>query len=60
MIENISTLFGNSKVVNNLRRRNNIRNVTPSESSIEEAKAKVQQIIETGSKKRKKKTRTSE
>ena len=60
MIENISTLVSNSKVVNRIRRRKNIEDVIPSTSSIEEAKAKVQKILDAGSKKRKKKTRASE
>lgn len=48
MIENISTLVGNSKIVDSFRRRKNIIDIQPSESSIEEAKAKVQRIIDEG------------
>ena len=55
MIENISTLVGNSKIVTGIRRRKNIKNIPPSSSSIEEAKAKVQEIIDKGVNKRKKK-----
>ena len=57
MIENISTLIGNSKIVNTIRRRRNIIDISPSQSSIEEAKARVQKIIDDGSKKRKKNKR---
>lgn len=55
MIENISALVGNSKIVSSIRRRKNIIDIPPSESSIEEAKAKVQKIIKNGAKKRRKK-----
>lgn len=55
MIENISTLFSNSKFVDGIRKRKRIKNVQPSANSIEEAKAKVQKILDEGSKKRKKK-----
>lgn len=55
MIENIQTLVSNSKLVEAIRRRKKIDNITPSESSLEEAKAKVQKILEEGAKKRKKK-----
>lgn len=58
MIENISTLVSNSKVINSLRSRHNIKNVTPSEESIETAKAKVQAIIDAGKKKKRKKKTT--
>lgn len=56
MIENISALIGNSKMVRKIYRRR-LNDTPPSESSIEEAKAKVQKILEEGvNKKRKKKT----
>lgn len=54
MIENISELFSNSKIVNSIRKRRKINDIQPSESSLEEAKAKVQRILKDGRKKRKK------
>ena len=60
MIENVSALVGNSKLVSSIRRRKNILNVTPSAESIEEAKAKVQKILDDGAKKRKKKKSSKE
>lgn len=60
MIENISTLVGNSKVVNRIRRRKNIEDVIPSTSSIEEAKAKVQRILDNGAAKHRKKNKRDE
>lgn len=55
MIENISTLIGNSKVVGSIRKRKNIIDIPPSSSSIEDAKAKVQKILDEGASKRRKK-----
>ena len=55
MIENISTLVGNSKLVSSIRRRKNIIDTPPSSDSIEEAKAKVQKILDEGASKRSKK-----
>lgn len=55
MIENISTLVGKSKLVNSIRRRKNIVDTPPSSDSIEEAKAKVQKILDEGAAKRRKK-----
>lgn len=60
MIENISTLVSNSKLVNSIRRRKNIVDVTPTSESIEEAKAKVQRILDDGAKKRRKKKTSAE
>jgi broad-specificity NMP kinase len=57
MIENISTLVGNSKLVDSIRRRKNLVDIKPSESSIEEAKARVQRIIDNGRKKKRKETK---
>lgn len=54
MIENISVLFDNSKIVNAIRKKNKIENIKPSSESIEEAKAKVQKILDSGSSKRRK------
>ena len=59
MIENISTLIGNSKLISSIRRRKNIIDITPSQTSIEEAKAKVQKIINEGSSRRRKKKKSS-
>lgn len=59
MIENISTLVGNSKLVNSIRRRKNIIDIPPSESSIEEAKARVQKILDDGAVKRRKKKKSA-
>lgn len=59
MIENISTLFANSKIVNSIRRRKNIIDISPSQTSLEEAKARVQQIIDEGASKRRKKKQAS-
>lgn len=55
MIENLSTLVSKSKIVDSIRRRNNIIDIEPSATSIEEAKAKVQKIIDSGRKRDKKK-----
>lgn len=60
MIENISTLVGKSKLVSSIRRRKNIIDTPPSSESIEEAKAKVQMILNEGAAKRCKKKKTSE
>ncbi len=60
MIENISTLVGNSKLVSSIRRRKNIIDIPPSSGSIEEAKAKVQRILDEGAAKRRKKKKSSE
>lgn len=57
MIENISTLVGNSKIIDSIRRRKNIIDIQPSESSIEEAKAKVQRIIDEGAPRRRRKNK---
>lgn len=60
MIENISTLVGKSRLVNSIRRRKSIIDIPPSSGSIEEAKAKVQKIINDGATKRCKKKKSSE
>lgn len=60
MIENISELFSNSKIVNSIRKRRKINDIQPSESSLEEAKAKVQRILKDGRKKRKKRKAKSD
>ena len=60
MIENISTLVGKSKLVSSIRRRKNIVDIPPSSDSIEEAKARVQKILDKGSAKRRKKKKSSE
>jgi len=60
MIENISTLVGKSKLVSSIRRRKNIIDTPPSSDSIEEAKAKVQRILDEGSVKRRKKNKRDE
>ena len=60
MIENISALFGNSKLVNSGRRKNKIAVIHPSSDSIDIAKAKVAAILEEGAKKRKKKKSTDD
>lgn len=58
MIENISTLVGNSKIVNTIRRRKNIIDTPPSSASIDEAKARVQKILDEGSGKRRRKKKS--
>ena len=60
MIENISVLFGNSKLVNSGRGKNQIETIHPSSDSIAIAKAKVAAILKEGSKKRKKKKSTDD
>ena len=60
MIENISTLVGKSKLVSSIRRRKNIIDTPPSSESIEEAKAKVQMILDKGAAKRSKKKKSSD
>lgn len=60
MIENISTLVGKSKLISSIRRRKNIIDTPPSSDSIEEAKARVQRILDKGSAKRRKKKQSSE
>ena len=60
MIENISTLVGKSKLVSSIRRRTNIIDTPPSSDSIEEAKAKVQRILDEGAAKRRKKNKRDE
>lgn len=60
MIENISVLFGNSKLVNSGRRKNQIETIRSGGDSIDIAKAKVAAILKEGSKKRMKKKSTDD
>lgn len=60
MIENIGALIGNSKLVGSIRRRKDSIDTISRSTSIEEAKAKVQKILEEGRVKRRKRKKTSD
>lgn len=60
MIENIGALIGNSKLVGSIRRRKDSIDTISRSANIEEAKAKVQKILEEGRIKRRKRKKTSD
>lgn len=60
MIENIGALIGNSKLVGSIRRRKYSIDTISRSANIEEAKAKVQKILEEGRVKRRKRKKTSD
>lgn len=60
MIENIGALIGNSKLDGSIRRRKDSIDTISRSTSIEEAKAKVQKILEEGRAKRRKRKKTSD
>lgn len=60
MIDNISVLFNNSKLVNAFKRKGKLDVIDRDSSNIEEAKAKVQAIIDSGAKKRAKRKKHDE
>ena len=60
MIENIGALIGNSKLVGSIRRRKDSIDTISRSANIEEAKAKVQKILEEGRIKSRKSKKTSD